>query len=231
MSSLINPIVSYHKQTIKICNYCDFETATRELIIGHIEEYHGDQVIPSDMFEKVTSIKESFDLFETFKVELKDILNKLIDEHNAVKQELFMIRNNQANDTKMKDIDASIKRLSSLIGASSNSNSKPATIPSSPTTEGLNKHNSPHYQPPKRHQSPPPQRRHPDPPQPEFQAEPKILFIGDSISASANIKVVEEATRAKVVTSKAYSAIHDEVTNVAKKPAFYPHKKPPRCCP
>ena len=111
-----------------------------------------------------------------------------------------MIRNNQANDT---------------------------------TTEGLNKIGSSPYQPPKRYPSPPPprrhpsplpQRRHPDPAQPKQKPAPKILFIGDSVSASANIKVVEEATRAKVVTSKAYSAIHDEVSNVAKNPAFYPHK-------
>ena len=36
------------------------------------------------------------------------------------------------------------------------------------------------------------------------------------------MKVVEEATRAKIVTSKAYSAIFDEVSNVAKETALYP---------
>ena len=50
----------------------------------------------------------------------------------------------------------------------------------------------------------------------------KILFIGDSIAAHANLKVIADATKSKIVTAKAYSAVHDEVKNVAKEAALYP---------
>jgi hypothetical protein len=52
----------------------------------------------------------------------------------------------------------------------------------------------------------------------------KILFIGNSISASADIKVIADATRSKIVTAKAYSDVHDDVSNVTKEPAYYPRK-------
>ena len=48
--------------------------------------------------------------------------------------------------------------------------------------------------------------------------------IGDSISSHANIKVIEDATKTKIVASKAYGAVHDSVSNVAKDASFYPKK-------
>ena len=56
------------------------------------------------------------------------------------------------------------------------------------------------------------------------QPQPKILFVGDSIIGHANIKVIADATHSEIVTSKAYSAIHDEVSNKAKAAAYFPRK-------
>ena len=36
--------------------------------------------------------------------------------------------------------------------------------------------------------------------------------------------MISEATKSKIVTAKAYSAAHDEVSNAAKQAAFYPNK-------
>ena len=58
----------------------------------------------------------------------------------------------------------------------------------------------------------------------EQYPESQILFIGDSISAHADIKVIADATQSKIVTAKAYSAVYDEVANVAKHAAYYPKK-------
>ena len=53
------------------------------------------------MAQEVNHINESFLLFETFKNELSGVLKSLLDNQNAVKQELFVIRNNQ---TDLKDL-------------------------------------------------------------------------------------------------------------------------------
>ena len=52
--------------------------------------------------------------------------------------------------------------------------------------------------------------------------ENRILFIGDSISSNINIKALEVATRAKITTAKAYSSVHDTVSNDAKMAARFP---------
>ena len=53
---------------------------------------------------------------------------------------------------------------------------------------------------------------------------PKILFIGDSISAHADVKIIAEATKSRITTAKAYSSVFDEESNSAKQAAFYPNK-------
>ena len=52
--------------------------------------------------------------------------------------------------------------------------------------------------------------------------EPKILFIGDSISANVNLSSLSTATQSKFVTARAYSTVHDTVSNVAKQSAKFP---------
>ena len=52
----------------------------------------------------------------------------------------------------------------------------------------------------------------------------KILFIGDSITSSADLKVISEATKSKIVTARAYSAKYDDISNDAKEPSHFPEK-------
>ena len=53
---------------------------------------------------------------------------------------------------------------------------------------------------------------------------PKILFIGDSIIGHADLDVIADATKSKIVTAKAYTAIHDDIVNEVKDPAYFPEK-------
>ena len=51
-----------------------------------------------------------------FKQELKDVLNQLIGSHNSIKQELFVIRNNQKEEEKKIDcLEKANKECSRLI--------------------------------------------------------------------------------------------------------------------
>ena len=57
---------------------------------------------------------------------------------------------------------------------------------------------------------------------PQTEASPKILYIGDSISANVDFNTLEIATQAEIVAAKAYSSVHDTTKNVAKHPAKFP---------
>ena len=50
----------------------------------------------------------------------------------------------------------------------------------------------------------------------------KILLVGDSISSNLDITALEKATQSKLVTAKAYSSVHDTVSNNAKQAARFP---------
>ena len=105
------------------------------------------------MAQQMNQLSENFATFEVFKDELKDILNKIIGGHNAVAQELFVIRNNQANDEKFKNLENSFKKLADLVdsrtstgsteipptsGTSSQPSVSPPTAMSSPRVSPTN---------------------------------------------------------------------------------------------
>ena len=90
-------------------------------------------------------------------------------------------------------------------------NSKPSTATSSPSVPQPTTRATSSSTPPKH-------------PTPQPQDKPNILFVGDSISNHANIKVLEEATNAEFVTTKAYSAVYDDVSNNVKEAAHFSHK-------
>ena len=197
---------------------------------------HEDPQMLNLISNQLSRVTDSFDLFEGFKVELKNVLNLIIGGHNAVKQELFLIRNDQANgESKLKDIDISVKNLTELVisgsspsssnykaNASRSGSSRP-TPPTAPTPKvpppGTFKAATPAPAPRTSKVFEKPSSASSMPP-----TQPKILFIGDSISAHADIEILAEATNSKIVTAKAYSAVHDDVSNVAKQAAFYPNK-------
>ena len=202
--NLVNHIIRKHRHTVKTCNFCDYETESRNEIIDHISSEHGDNDARIEMANQIATLKESFERFETFKVELNDLINRLIGDSNAVKQELFMIRNNQANDPRLRDIDRAIQRLSALI------ENPPPSKPSSDASSNLSKQLRPSMTTESLRKGE------------TITQQPKILFIGDSISSHANIEMIAEATESKIVTTKAYSAVYDKESNIAKEAAYFP---------
>jgi hypothetical protein len=82
---------------------------------------HEDIFILLTMAKQLNIISESFALFETFKVELGNVLKSVLDTQNAVKQELFLLRNKQAE-------------MSADINKSMNSErTRPTSSPTPPT--------------------------------------------------------------------------------------------------
>ena len=232
-------ILKYHKQYSETCKFCGYEATSRDDMTSHMLTKHEDPELLSVISDQLSQVTQSFDLFEVFKVELKDVLNKMIGGHNSVMQELFLMRNNQTLDTRFKDIDLSLKKLSILLTEKSADTSSRSTFvlptassfsesskPSSPLPKTCStskpKVPEPQFKKSTKQTSPTTSRK--SPPPPDSPLHPKILFVGDSISAHANINVLADATQSDIVTAKAYSAVYDDVYNKAKKAAHFPKK-------
>ena len=54
------------------------------------------------------------------------------------------------------------------------------------------------------------------------QTTPSVLFIGDSISANIDVKLLAHSTKTEFKQVRAYSSIHDTISNEWKMPAKFP---------
>ena len=176
-------------------------------------------------------------------------LNEIVDSHNAIKQELFIIRKNQITEKKIDNIEKSVANLSSIVvkhfpsNVAEGNKSKPASFSSlfssMPSTESTSRASKPKVAQPMKSgsnstgsQTLHRQTKHPEcsssspPPNRSYQRnpEPKTLYLGDSISANVSFDALEEGMKTRIVSAKAYSSIHDVVSNVAKKPAIFPER-------
>ena len=109
------------------CQFFHHAAVSRDMLSTHMLEVHEDPELLSMMSNQISRVTDSFDLFEVFKEELKNVLNNIIGGHNSVLQELFVIRNNQAQESRFNDIDKSLTKLTALVNSQSSSSSKPPT--------------------------------------------------------------------------------------------------------
>ena len=192
-------------------------------------EVHEDIVILHSMAQQVNHISGSFELFETFKAELSGVLKSLFDAHNTVKQELFVVRNNQAEllkKAKQSEVPPTFEKASSRSECLPKEGIAAPPPPSSQSTSPP---------PPSQSTTPPPTSSPhctasvpPAPSAPRVPQPPKekpnsgILYIGDSISSNVDFGALGVATQSEFVKVKAYSSVFDKVSNVAKQAARFP---------
>ena len=210
VSALVKHIRSKH--SMEHCQSCDHVALDKDDLQTHMIEEHEELVILHTMAQQVNNISESFNLFETFKVELGNVVKSLLETQNAVKQELFLIRNKQAE-------------LASLVYKPMGTEAKPNVEPTKPTSKPTLPPTPPPPAPSSSSSSRPPTPLPPVAPRataPRRSEKKKILFIGDSISGNVDMKALENSTQSKFVTAKAYSSIYDTVVNVAKQAARFP---------
>ena len=230
---LLQEHMNSHKNSVAHkCRFCDFLAENEDSIQEHIIKDHEELVILHSMAKQVDVLTFKAVELDTFKSDINGMLKILLenqksimDNQTTIKQELFLIRNNT--------IDS---RRPEVLFPHSTHQSKPKE-PGPATSR---------YSPPPCQQSPspppPPRQQSPSPPQvapprsshtstpvraqmsrPSQKDEPiKTLYIGDSISSNVNHEALEAATESKFITAKAYSSVHDNVENVAKKPAKFP---------
>ena len=84
------------------CQFCEHVSSNKEGLRNHMYEKHEEVVIMHTMAQQINNVSESFELFETFKKELANVLKSLLDNQNTIMQDLFILKNNQAELSNKK---------------------------------------------------------------------------------------------------------------------------------
>ena len=101
---LIAHIRGGHPEGRVNCKYCSYLARNNDDLKEHMYDQHAEVIMIHTMAKQMDEVSDRFELFETFKVELGNAFNVLLDTTNAIKQELFLVRNKQA-EMSSKQID------------------------------------------------------------------------------------------------------------------------------
>ena len=82
-----NKVVKYK------CSFCEFETETQKTLNTHMVNYHDIIIAMNGLAENQNNIGRKFD---NFKDEIMSALRRIIEDNIILKQELFILRQNQA---------------------------------------------------------------------------------------------------------------------------------------
>ena len=105
-------IVKTHTQRTVQCDFCDFGCSDREELDAHLKNDHDGFTFLKLFADQQSAI---FQNIEQFKEELTGILNAVIKDQHAYKEELLKIKLNQTTDKKMTDLEKSIMTLTNEV--------------------------------------------------------------------------------------------------------------------
>ena len=190
------------------CPHCEVRVQNKQQMKDHIEKDHWELSFMSYIISNLENLTRNF---ESFKTELTDVLNVIINDHNVIKQELFVHRqdNHQGVD-RMKKIEQGIANMTKMISTQTS----PYTVSdsSSNMSQSISK---PTVPPP----STKPSMRSPNSTK---TGATKVCLVGDSISSNIDLNVIANAMKAEVTTAKAYSSRGKTEENEAKHQAKFP---------
>lgn len=194
-------VQNYHGENSEHCHFCSEVFATLEELQAHMRQAHEDILILCTMAKTVETVNDKLE-------ELSNQMKILLENNHAMKQEIFILRNNQT-------ITKEHVRKKDQEPAKSEIHFVPVQGKNKPSPEKVKKVSPSHplMKSPQKTQTQNPQR-----------VNSKTLFVGDSISDVADFEALKEATETQIVHVKAYSAVYDTVSNEAKYPARFPHK-------
>ena len=200
----------HHVAMPEKCHCCDKTFDNKEDLKSQMIESHEELVIMHNIAQHVENLTDNFSQFETFKLEMEDVLKKLLSNQNILQQELFLIRNNQAELSSRKKLPPRTET--------------PGIERTNPKNDYLKKNAD---QKESEAQNTAPKQTAPEAPPTVKQSEDRIdqvLIVGDSISGNLHVKTAEIATKAKIRTVKAYSSIYENVEDGGKHAPKFPSK-------
>ena len=171
------------------CPHCEFKSADLVTIDSHIENKHVELAFLGHISNNQTILYKNF---EAFKKELITPLNKIIEGHNVMKQDLVALRQkNIDSEEKIEKLENTIEDLKKLLDDKTKTTiprirePRVAQLKMKPVEAmGIKKKT-------------------------KYLEKPKVLYIGDSIAHNVNMGKVEKDTNSRVKTVKAYSAVED----------------------
>ena len=191
------------------CPHCDYKSSDEGSLDFHIENNHVELALLGHISGNQDLLSKNF---ETFKDELTPMLNKFIDNHNMMKQELFIMRQNYfVTNDKLEKIESMIKNIMETSSCKTNEGSSSV----------LNAKIKPSVPQPKI-QSPKP--FNPISNEAKKEKVQDILFVGDSIAGNIHLPTIEAAVDADVKLVKAYSSIYENTNNAAHSAPRFPRK-------
>ena len=168
------------------CSFCDYATTEPKALDEHMVKSHDMIAVMYGLAENQLNVQNSFD---KFKEEVANAFKRINEDHNLIKQELFMLRqlnHDQLLQQTQFEAEPSVNQHVPLPGV-------PEPRPSPPDKSGSS---------PDQPSSPPQVPLHASPaPTMESKAE-KILIVWDSISGKLHKRTIEIATKAQIKTVK-----------------------------
>ena len=216
------------------CEFCDYIAETREDMTDHIYTKHEDLGILNMLGQQQKYVTDSFDLFKDEMSgvikSLSQVVIELLEGQNVMKQELFILRQNQISEKKLNDVVSLVnqkpitpevpkvpqptgRKPSQNISQSLSSSSSPAPAPAATKTYAAATSRT--AAPNTSYLSSEPARK---------DSKEKTLYVGDSVSSNINFNMLENAIKSKVMAVKAYSSVYDIKKNSMKAAARYPDK-------
>jgi hypothetical protein len=108
---LVKHLLAVHNKENMFCPFCEFATKEQDLMTAHMNDYHDQLAILNSIGTQLSQFRDNFSNLEVFKEELTVVLNKVIDSHNTLRKELFLIRNhlNVKNESVSANVPAQPK--------------------------------------------------------------------------------------------------------------------------
>ena len=237
LDDIITHMKEQHRGREK-CEFCDYIAETREDMTDHIYTKHEDLGILNMLGQQQKYCTESFDMFkDEMSVVIKSLSQVVLElrkGQNIMKQELFILRQNQILEEKMIDIMSLPKQHPMTTDTSVGPKVPQPNATSKRKTHQIAPHSPRMLSAPKQSSSPRPSSS----PAPPMASRPcaaqsrtavpnykeKTLYVGDSISSNINFDTLENGIKTKVIAVKAYSSSYDIKTNEVKVPARYPER-------
>ena len=175
-------MINFHTPTIGVCKYCEHRTNSEEELKEHMLEKHEDILVLHTMASQVDTIEKKVNSFDCFRQEVMGLLAKLFSSHNEIKQELFLVRNNQAHE-KAEPVSNVEKHLDANIVVDAPRKSYKDAVESN--IEYIRKETEKHDNK-------------------SVEKAEKVLWIGSSLSKSLDIHKFQRDTKTRLKNVKAY---------------------------
>ena len=180
-------LLSVHRSSVHTidmveCPYCDYKAPSVQRMKDHIEVDHAQFAFLGHITEKQSSLNVKFD---KFKEDITNILKTIVEDHNAIKQELFIRRQSNNDDSqRIERIEKSVNLLTQMVlDSTTKNNSKTQSEGSSDnSTTASSKQSSELF---------------------------SACIVGDSISANMDTKVIANVLKKEVRSVRAYSTLND----------------------